>query len=246
MPISFHLTVSRSAAHAGETNRRSALRIRQRRHRAKPMSVAAGATKPRILLPPSPREELLPTPPPTVEVATPRPTLDLVAPEGDWPWREAPDDVDYDEFGGKSPGFCLTGACRCGRCGGDRYGSNGSDRYWRSSRYSYDDYARDYYGEEDEGDYYAPVETYAEAKIRICDVLSRYIRVIEEVTGRSSKETLLLEMLRFLLDEPYTQEFMDKNAKFKTVLGPKLSEWGLVAERLDVKAACGAVIGRFF
>lgn len=248
MPISFHLTVSRSAIHAGETNRRSALRVRQKRHRAKPMS--ATATKPQILLPPSPREELPPTPPVAVEVATPRPTLDLAAPKGDWSQRSSvtvPNDVDYDAFGGKSPGFCLTGACRCGRCGDD------GDRYWRSSRYSYDDYARDYdeYGEEDEGDgYYAPqvelpVETYADAKIRICGVLGRYIRVIEEATGRG-KETLLLEMLHFLLDEPYTQELLDKNTKFKTVLGGKLSEWGLVAERSDVKAACGAVIGRFF
>jgi hypothetical protein len=178
-----------------------------------------------VLLPASP---LLPS----NDIVTPRPTLDLSAPEADWPWQESPeDDVDNTAFGGKSPGFCPTGGCRCGRC----------------DRYDYD-YEEEYY---DEGvgyfsAYVEPVETFADAKARICKTLARYINVLNTVTTGSTKESLLLEMLCFLRDEPYAQDFLDENSKFKNILGVKLTEWGMMATRYDVKDMCGAMIGRFF
>jgi hypothetical protein len=244
MPISFHLTVSRAAAHAGETNRR-VLRVRRANRR-----FAAASKSAILLLPASPRgeSELPQTPPPTV-VTTPRPTLDLSAPDARRPLAvEVPDDVDYEAFGGESPGFCPTGACRCGRCNGMGF---------RSSRYDYTDYARDYdgYGEE-EDDYYdngyvvpvyvQPTETYADAKKRICSTLTRYINVIGGMTSQGGKESFLLEMIRFLLDEPFMAEFLDKNTKFKEVLGSRMTTFGVETSRADVRVACGEVLGRFF
>jgi hypothetical protein len=235
MPIAFHLTLSRAAVHAGETNSR-VLRVRRTKVRRE---------KRVLLLPASPKgEPEMPPTPPAVEV-TPRPTLDLAAPDARRPRAAIPRDVNYDAFGGMSPGFCPTGDCRCGRCGGRR-----------SSRYTYEDYARDYEdyvegheeAEYEEAEYEppSPVETYAEARLRIVKVLQDYLIQLGKTVGRAARESLVYNMADYVLNEPFMREFLDKNLAFKTVLGKKMNEIQLEAEDLEVRFMCGEVVGRFF
>jgi hypothetical protein len=249
MPIAFHLKISRSAAHAGETSRR-VLRVKRVNHQK------MVAEKPAVLLlPASPRDE--PVMPPTpIEPTTPRPTLDLDAPKAQRPLTEAPNDVDYDAFGGVSPGFCPTGDCRCGRCGYDRYGSGG-DRYWSSSRYGYGDYAQDYTEEEDEWDpygddgyvipaYVPSVDPYEEAKGRICKEIGALIKEVGAVTGWEERERAAIRLIEYMLTAPFVAEFLERNAHFKSVVGAKMTEFSVGGRLPELRRACGEVLGRFY
>jgi hypothetical protein len=255
MPIAFHLTLSRAAIHTGETNRR-ALRVQRRRHKRQ----AALIKKPEILLlPPSPGgDDEMPVTP--VEF-TARPTLDLTAALSDRPRvQAAPNDVEYGAFGGESPGFCLTGKCVCGRCGG-----RGRDRD-RGSRYTSEDYERDmaeYYAAEPEPEpspspiYYrvdfakvclAPkeAEPYETAKMRIVGNISEFLRIIGTKTDPSAREEQIFYMTGYLLREPRLQEFLDRNPNFKAVVRKRMDALTLDAKEWETKERCTEVIARYY
>lgn len=257
MPITFHLKISRAAIHAGETSKRAATEGRQRATgKAHKPVLRLAASKPMLVvaLPASPRgePELPPTPPPTPTVpSTPRPTLDLEAPAMKRPLPKFPPYEEDDAFGGESPGFCPTGACRCGRCGYDR-------DYWSSSRYGYDDYIRDYTEADEEewdpyGDdgyaipvYVPPVDPYEVAKTRICKEFAVLLQTVGTAVGWEARERAAILLAEYMLSEPFMSEFMDRNAHFKSVVGGKMTEFGVGAKLPELKRACGEVLGRFY
>lgn len=256
MPITFHLKISRAAIHAGETSKRAATEGRQRATgKARKPVLRVQKPMPVLALPASPRgePELPPTPPPTPTVpSTPRPTLDLEAPAVKRPLPKFPPYEEDDAFGGESPGFCPTGACRCGRCGGDRY--------WRSSRYGYDDYVRDaseYVGDDEEWDpygddgyaipaYVPPADPYEVAKDRISKEISAHIRNVGAVTAWEERERAAIALVGYMLSEPFMGQYLDRNAKFKSVVGLKMTEFSVGAKLPELRRVCGEVLGWFY
>lgn len=193
---------------------------------------------------------MLATPPPTPMEFTARPTVDLTAALSDRPRIQiAPDDVDYGAFGGVSPGFCLTGKCICGRCGGRR-----------SSRYTSEDYERDvaeYYAAEPESppafvDFAkvrpAPkeAETYKVAQMRIVGNITEFLRIIETKTYRCDREDQIFYLTGYLLREPRLQEFLDRHPTFKDVLRKRMEGLVLEATERDTKERCMEVIERYY
>lgn len=200
--------------------------------------MAQAISKPTVLLlPASPQgEPELPW--------TPRPTLDLDAPKAQRPLTNRPKYVSDDAFGGVSPGFCITGDCRCGNC------SSGK-RYWSSYRYGYDDYpeeGEDYYDDDYVVPAYVPPvdNRYADAKSRICVDIGSFIKAMSLVHGAEARELCILRLTDYMLHEEFMGEFLEKNATFKNVVGIKMTEFGTTAKNPALQRACGEVLGRFY
>jgi hypothetical protein len=177
------------------------------------------------------------------EMSTLRPTLDLEAPELKRPHAEIPDDIEYYRFGGKSPGFCLTGKCRCGDCG----------RAFRSSRYTYDDYVQDV--EEYDAEYGCDaaeeedveiVETYSTAKVRIVHQFQWRLSQFASLTRGVERELAAISLFNYFMEEPFMETFLDENAPLKAVIKSKLCEFQGVTQNSDLLALCETLLSRFY
>jgi hypothetical protein len=227
MPVIFHLRVSTAAKHAGRTDRR-VLGVRRRPTVGRP-KVRPAVT---YLLPVSPRDcREMPTPPPS---PTPRPSVDIDAPPIERPRLAIPSDIDYDEFRGASPGFCIVGKCHCGgRC---------DPGFRKSTRYTYDDFVRDcteFQAEEE-----APLSQ--NTKTAIVKVLATLVQQFVSATNEQ-KIALIVPLTNYILDEPGMRSFLIEYPSFATVLKDRMLDIHRQLPGSSKQSSlCKEVLDRFF
>ena len=238
MPVVFHLRISTAAKHAGRTDRR-VLGVRRQPMVVRPVKKqpAAAATAATHLLPASPlgKPEMA-TPPPT---PTPRPSVDIDAPRVERPRIGVPSDIDYEEFGGASPGFCVTGKCHCGDCG-----------YSCGSRYTSADYERDVAAfraeEEEEEEEEKPQQLLPGKRDEIVMVLSTLVKQFAASTNEQKIE-LIVPLARYILDEPAMGAFLAAYPSFAAILEGRMLDFRRqLPWHSQQVALCNEVLDRFF
>lgn len=215
MPIIYHLRLSAAAKRAGSTDRR----VYGIRRRPSPKVVVTP------LLPASPCGE-----PEMVATPTPRPSVVIDAPRIERPRHVFVPDIDYDAFGGMSPGFCPTGSCRCGDCGYSR------DRD-RGSRYTSEDYERDCAEAEE--------ETEEEANARITKELAAMMKEFA-VSTNEEKIALIIPLAEYILDDPGMWAFLTTYPGFAAVVRDRMLDFSHKLPGTQQERLCREVLRTFF